>query len=413
MALILERLTMNFGDGGERPNIITVTKLNTIAKDLLATSKDLNEVWVSGEVSNLTKHSSGHYYFTLKDDISEVRCTLFKFARSKLSIELNENMKVLVFGSMSVYVAKGNYQFNVLDVKAQGLGDLYLAYEALKKKLEGEGLFDTARKRPLPRFPKRIGVVTSPTGAAIRDILNVTARRFPADVLIAPALVQGEGAAESIVQGIASLNQARVDVIIVGRGGGSLEDLWAFNEEMVARAIYASKVPVVSAVGHEVDFTISDLVADLRAPTPSAAAELVLPDRVEERRNLVHLLARAQKGLSATLGRMRQRLMRTDRTLSPKTFLVDIQQHEVRLDELSGLLDIFVKKKVDLDAHRLDALRASLVGLDPMRVLDRGYCVIQSVGGGILNSVTKVNQGDEVRIVMRDGALKAQVTRKE
>ncbi|MEI6795579.1 MAG: exodeoxyribonuclease VII large subunit, partial [Methanomassiliicoccales archaeon] len=210
--------------------VITVAQLNTIARDLLENSKELTSVWVSGEVSNLTKHSSGHYYFTLKDDKSEIKCTFFRNARLRAALELEENLKILAFGSMGVYIPKGNYQFNVQGVKADGLGQLHQAYEALKKRLEGEGLFAAERKRPLPRYPHRIGVVTSPTGAAIRDILNITARRFPADILLAPALVQGDGAAASIVKGIAALNAAGVDVIIVGRGGGSLEDLWAFNE---------------------------------------------------------------------------------------------------------------------------------------------------------------------------------------
>lgn len=402
---------MDFG-AGEKPNIITVTRLNTIAGELLAASRDLNKVWVSGEVSNLTKHTSGHYYFTLKDDASEVRCTLFKSARAKVKMELDENMKVLVFGSTIVYVPKGSYQFNVLDVKAQGLGDLYLAYEALKRKLGDEGLFDPARKRALPRYPRWIGVVTSPTGAAIRDILNITARRFPSNVLIAPALVQGEGAAESIVHGIDMLNEAGVDVIIVGRGGGSLEDLWAFNEEVVARAIYASKIPVVSAVGHEVDFTISDFVADLRAPTPSAAAELVLPDRTEEGRNLLHLLTQGRNGLSTILARMRQRSTRTEKVLSPERKLREIEMHQKRSDELGDLLEIFVRRMIERDVNRLRAAEASLVGLDPMRVLERGYCVLRKIEGGVLSSVKDVDQGDELRITMRDGEIGARVTRK-
>jgi len=391
---------------------ITVTQLNTIAKSMVESCKELTDVWVSGEVSNLTKHGSGHYYFTLKDDKSEIRCTFFRYARCKVSLEIEENMKVTALGSMSVYVPKGGYQFNVQDVRSQGLGALHLAFEALKRKLDSEGLFESSRKRPLPRFPDRIGVVTSPTGAAIRDILTITARRFPADILLAPALVQGEGAAASIVSGIGLLNQAGVDLIIVGRGGGSLEDLWAFNEEAVARAIYASKAPVVSAVGHETDLTISDLVADLRAPTPSAAAELVLPARDDEERNLRNLLLRAQMGLKAPLESMRRRLATMESAFAPKIMLREIEQHGMRLDELNGDLEHHVRRKLDSDASRLKAMRASLDGLDPMRVLGRGYSILQSIDGKVLGSVADVNEGEEVRIVMRDGVLEAEVTRK-
>lgn len=391
---------------------ITVTQLNTIAKNLLESCKELTDVWVSGEVSNLTKHGSGHYYFTLKDERSEIKCTFFRYARCKVSLEIEENMKILALGSMSVYIPKGGYQFNVQDVRSQGLGELHLAFEALKKKLDAEGLFEVSRKRPLPHYPNRIGVVTSPTGAAIRDILTVTARRFPADILLAPALVQGEGAGASIVKGICLLNEAGVDVMIVGRGGGSLEDLWAFNEEAVARAIFASKAPVVSAVGHETDLTISDLVADLRAPTPSAAAELVLPDREDEERNLMTLLVRAQMGLKAPLESMRRRLATIERAFSPRIVLSEIEQHGMRLDELSGDLEHHIRRRLDSDAGRLKALQASLDGLDPMRVLGRGYSILQSIDGSVLSSVGNVNEGDVVRIVMRDGVLEAEVTRK-
>jgi exodeoxyribonuclease VII large subunit len=255
-------------------------------------------------------------------------------------------------------------------------------------------------------------VVTSPTGAAIRDILNITARRFPADILLAPALVQGEGAADSIIKGISRLNDAGVDVIIVGRGGGSLEDLWSFNEEAVVRAIYASRVPVVSAVGHETDFTLSDYVADLRAPTPSAAAELVLPDRTEEKRNLANLFGRAQAGLASPLMKMRHRIAMTDSLLAPKRMTGRIEQAGMRLDDLSSHLDIHMRETIDSASNRFETLLASLEGLNPNRVLERGYCFVQSADGRLINSVGKAEVGEAVRIVMKDGALKAKVTEK-
>jgi exodeoxyribonuclease VII large subunit len=231
-------------------SIISVSELNERAKAVMASDPALNNVWVSGEISNLTKHSSGHYYFTLKDAKSEIRCTLFRGARNSLQFEPAESMKVTAFGSVDMYVARGSYQFNVSAMKRSGIGDLYLALEELKKKLKEEGLFDASRKRPLPRYPGTIGVVTSASGAVIHDIIRVAAKRFPCNILLVPVIVQGEGAAASISKGIELMNTLDIDVMIVGRGGGSAEDLWAFNEEPVARAIASSRVPVISAVGH-------------------------------------------------------------------------------------------------------------------------------------------------------------------
>lgn len=393
--------------------VLTVLELNTIAKKLLAACGDLNDVWVSGEVSNLTKHSSGHYYFTLKDSGSEVRCTFFQNARVRCAIEIKENMKVLALGSMDVYTKKGSYAFIVQDIQAQGLGDLYLAYEALRRKLEAEGLFDLQRKRRLPRYPRRVGVVTSPTGAAIRDILNISKRRFPADILLAPALVQGEGAGQSVAWGIALLNQAEVDVIIVGRGGGSLEDLWAFNEEIVARAIFASRIPVVSAVGHETDTTISDFVADVRAPTPSAAAELILPDRIDEYRNMGHMLVRAKASLSTVLNRMRQRVERTDRILSTESMRRGIQDRRMELDLMSDSLEAVIGRQFTEERHRLESLQASLDSLNPLNVLQRGYCLVQSLDGRLITSSAMTSPGDGIKVTLRDGTIGAVVSRKE
>ncbi len=393
--------------------VLTVLELNTIAKKLLAACGDLNDVWVSGEVSNLTKHSSGHYYFTLKDSGSEVRCTFFQNARARCAVEIEENMKVLALGSMDVYTKKGSLGFIVQDVQGQGLGDLHLAYEALRRKLEAEGLFDLQRKRQLPRYPRRVGVVTSPTGAAIRDILNISKRRFPADILLAPALVQGEGAGQSVARGIALLNHAEVDVIIVGRGGGSLEDLWAFNEEIVARAIFASRIPVVSAVGHETDTTISDFVADIRAPTPSAAAELILPDRIDEYRNVGHMLVRAKAGLSTVLNRMRQRVERTDRILSTETMMRGIQDRRMELDLMSDSLEAVMGRQFTEERHRLESIRASLDSLNPLNVLQRGYCLVQSLDGRLITSSAMTSPGDGILVTLKDGTIGAVVSRKE
>jgi exodeoxyribonuclease VII large subunit len=408
---------MNVAGHSSQPDVdvkdaISVTRLNTIAKEVLQSSEELADVWVCGEISNLTKHVSGHYYFSLKDETSGIGCAFFKGARQRVSLEIEENMKVAVFGSVDLYLPKGEYKFIVRNVKAYGIGELHKAYEALRKKLEAEGLFAARRKRPLPPFPKRVGVVTSQTGAAIRDILTVTARRFPADVLVAPALVQGEGAAASIVNGIRLLNDAGVDVIIVGRGGGSLEDLWAFNEEAVARAIYASRVPVVSAVGHETDYTIADYVADVRAPTPSTAAELVLPDRQEQGGYLSGLLLRARVGLTAPVEKMRRRLERTDSVLSESAICRLLDDHGERLaDAETDLLDAF-RRRIQAESNRLATAEAALRGLDPRGVLERGYCIARSKSGGVVNSISSVRTGEEIEVIVRDGALKAVVKRK-
>ena len=260
---------------------ITVTQLNTRVKEIFSSSPGIRDVWVTGEISGLKRYPSGHYYFTLKDSGSNIRGVLFAGSRARMSFEPAENMKVVAFGHVDIYVPNGRYQFIVETMRQSGVGDLYLQFEKLKRKLEAEGLFDRSRKRPLPEYPRTIGVVTSEKGAVIHDIITTAASRFPADIVLAPSMVQGEGAAATIVAGIELLNRYGVDVIIVGRGGGSIEDLWPFNEEIVARAIAASAVPVVSAVGHETDFTISDFVADARAATPTGAAAVILRDRAE------------------------------------------------------------------------------------------------------------------------------------
>jgi exodeoxyribonuclease VII large subunit len=397
------------GARADEMRAITVAELNALAKGALQKCAEVNDVWVSGEVSNLAMPASGHCYFTLKDEDSEIKCTFFKGARLKAPFDVQENMKVIAYGSIDLYEARGSIQFNVRRLKADGQGQLYLAYEALRKKLEAEGLFAATRKRPLPSYPKRIGVVTSPTGAVIRDILNITARRFPADILLAPAQVQGEGAAASIVKGIASLNAAGVDIIIVGRGGGSLEDLWAFNEEVVARAIYASRVPVISAVGHETDTTIADFVADLRAPTPSAAAELVLRDRLMERKHVDGLMDRARAGLRTPVERMRAQLEKADAMISERAMRNWIEENAMRLDDIETDIHRSIRGLLDTDGHRLNAMRASLVGLNPLNVLERGYAVVQGTDGKVVSSVSGARKGDLVTITLKDGSLEAQV----
>ncbi|MDR0335034.1 MAG: exodeoxyribonuclease VII large subunit [Methanomassiliicoccaceae archaeon] len=434
--------------------VISVSELNERAKAVLAADPSLNDVWVSGEISNLTKHTSGHYYFTLKDTKSEVRCTLFRGARNTLPFEPAESMKVLAFGSVDMYVARGSYQFNVSTMRRSGIGDMYLALEELKKKLKAEGLFDDARKRPIPKYPVTVGVVTSPTGAAIQDIIKVSAKRFPAHILLAPVLVQGEGAAASIANGIELMNTLPVDVLIVGRGGGSAEDLWAFNEEKVARAIAASRIPVISAVGHETDFTVADLVADLRAPTPSAAAETALPDISSEIRNIDNMMMRASGSLMHCIGTMRNDFKVLDSKLSPRRaketvdanmrnisemtrrslFAVrsllngkaaafrtpdaklsprrakdTVAQYIMAMDEISASADASLIRIVSDKKRDVYAAEQRMNAINPMKVLERGYSFVTGADGRTLTSVSQISYGSDVEIRMRDGSAKAKI----
>jgi len=414
---------------------ITVTQLNTRVRSVLSESPTVNDVWVMGELSNLKKYPSGHYYFTLKDSTSEIRGVMFKHSRTRIDFEPQDNMKVTAFGKVDLYVERGTYQFVVETMQRSGVGDLYLAYEALKKKLEGEGLFDRSRKRQLPLYPKVIGVVTSPTGAVIHDIITTSGRLFPADILLYPAQVQGEGAAESIVKGIKALNKEKVDVLIVGRGGGSIEDLWAFNEEIVARAIAASEAPVISAVGHETDFTIADLVADVRAPTPTGAAELALRDRKEVKKHLETDMIRVNRSLSRVLEHMHYRFKIMDSKLSPKRAEQRVSMHSMRLDELNSRMTAalkdragamrrrFIKTDSSMDVHvrrmldnnRKDLQRYSerLDSINPMKVLDRGYTLVTDESGRALTSSRQMQAGAGINIMMKDGKAEAEVKKVE
>lgn len=436
---------------------VTVTQLNSRVKTILGNSPAVRDIWVNGEISNLKRYPSGHYYFTLKDPGSEIRSVMFAHSRQRIDFEPKENMKVSAFGSVDMYVQRGAYQFVVESMRPAGVGDLYLAFEALKKKLEAEGLFEQSRKRSLPRYPGTIGVVTSEKGAVIHDIITTSASRFPADIILAPALVQGEGAADSIVAGIRLLNRIGVDVIIVGRGGGSLEDLWAFNEEPVARAIVASEAPVVSAVGHETDFTIADFVADVRAPTPTGAAAIILRDRTEIMNQVVTDMARASRALSGSLDRMRHRFEVLDARLPPEKALDDLSMKSMALDDLmnrsqnalngkvgdmrrryevvnaklspvAGLSRIDVLRgrvdglcsraesatvrRMEGSGARLESLSGRLDSLNPMNVLSRGYGMV-TVDGTAITSVDDIEVGGMVRIHLRDGSAAAQIKEKE
>jgi exodeoxyribonuclease VII large subunit len=392
-------------------------------------------VWVEGEISNFRFYNSGHAYFTLKDETAQLRAVLFRTRLRRLRFEPGDGQHVLAFGSLEVYVQRGEYQLVVELLEPRGLGALQLAFEQLKQRLQAEGLFDTGRKRPLPRFPRKIGIVTSPSGAALRDMLRIIGRRFAGlGILIAPCRVQGDGAAGEIVDGIASLNaMGDVDVIIVGRGGGSLEDLWAFNEESVARAIAASKAPVIAAVGHEVDFTIADFVADLRAATPSAAAELVVREKAAVAESLELLRARMQRAATRPLrdlvrrvdelqGRLQhagrgsrrraghrlELLLARLRAASP---FARLRADRHRLERLDGRLREATSRRSVERRHRLAGAVGRLDSLSPLAVLGRGYSLTRTADGRIVRTAREVRPGDPLSVLLYEGRLDCRVER--
>ena len=439
---------------GER-QVYTVSELTMRIKATL--EEGFPMVWVEGEISNLRTPGSGHAYFTLKDEGAQLSAVLFRGRGRRVRFDLEDGMQVLAFGGLDVYAARGQYQLVVEMMEPKGLGALQLAFEQLKRKLEAEGLFDEARKRPLPAFPRVIGIVTSPTGAAVRDMLNVIGRRFgDLRILIAPVRVQGDEAPREIVQALHNLQAVPdLDVVIVGRGGGSIEDLWAFNDERVARALAACRVPVISAVGHETDFTIADFVADLRAPTPSGAAELVVREKLAVIETLVDLYARLKQAVTADVGARRERvefLLRRRVLTDPARALRDLYR---RLDELGGRLRLGLRSSQRHVTHRValatNALRsrnplaritglaallsqlrgrlassaahnmktsrarfAEVVGrlesLSPLGVLARGYSVTRLPSGTVVRSAGQVAVGDPLEILLHHGALGARVT---
>lgn len=391
--------------------IFSVSMLNETIRSLLVNDPRLREVWVRGEISNLKKHSSGHYYFTLKDRGSQISCVSFRQTNRSLKFDPEDSMSVILYGSVDVYTVRGQYQLKVLDMRPDGIGEMFRAFEQLKKKLEAEGLFEQSRKRPIPRFPARIGISTSPTGAAIHDVINVLSRRYPMHVLLAPCLVQGDAAAQSIADSIELLNKAEVDVIIVGRGGGSLEDLWPFNEEVVARAIFNSRIPVVSAVGHETDYTIADFTADLRAPTPSAAAELVVPDRVELKRFMDSMLQRLEYATNRKMVDLSTRLDHAYDSLEPEKLREMIDQRYQRIDELVTAMEKDIKYGLGSKEMLLKSLAGRMNAVNPLNTLERGYCIAMS-NDVVVRSVDAVTVGSRLDLRVTDGTIMCDVTEK-
>jgi exodeoxyribonuclease VII large subunit len=436
----------------------TVSELTARIRDLLA--RNFTDIWVEGEISNRREAQSGHIYFTLKDDRAQVRCAFFKQQQRGLKFHPEDGLHVTVRGSVSVYESRGEYQIYVENIEPVGLGALQLAFEQLKKRLEAEGLFSADRKKPLPLLPSRIGLITSPRGAAVQDVVRILRRRFPnVHLTVFPVRVQGEGAALEIVKALRFFNQKlRVDVLILARGGGSLEDLWAFNEEALARAIAASEIPVISGVGHETDFTIADFVADVRASTPSAAAELVVQTRREFDRRIadlretlasliryrllefsrrVHELAgrrgfrrpldllrqqrqrademtsRLAQGLRARLDLSRRRLHAAHVRIISFDFRVKISAFRLRLEKRAADLGLRGERLLRAKRERLQRLTLQLEERSPLRVLERGYAIATDASGAVLRDANSVNLGDAVNIQLHRGRLTAQVTKKE
>ncbi|MFN0158856.1 MAG: exodeoxyribonuclease VII large subunit [Bacteroidota bacterium] len=392
----------------ERP-VLTVTEVTRKIKKTLEVA--FTTISVQGELSNVKLHSSGHVYFTLKDESAQISAVIWRSKVVNLAVTPADGMKVIATGRLTVYEIRGTYQLDVTSLKPVGLGELQAAFENLKQKLASEGLFDLERKRSLPPFPERIGIVTSPTGAAIQDMLKVLRRRFPCvEVILVPVKVQGPGAAKEIAGALDELNRFKeIDVMIVGRGGGSLEDLWAFNEEVVARAIYRSKIPVISAVGHEIDFTIADFVADLRAPTPSAAAEMVVKDKsalVELLRNnsytmhenVVHMLDSHKTHI--------RHLLKSYSFNKPVDLL---RQHSQRLDDLERGMVSSISHTLEIARARVNEFQHRASALNPRLVLHRGYTIVYK-DGKIVRSSKKMRADDELEIAFHDGKIKSIVS---
>ena len=392
---------------------LSVTQLNEYIKMLLDGNPVLSDVLVRGEISNFTNHRTGHFYFSLKDESGAVKAVMFKAYACRLPFMPEDGMRVTVHGRVSSFVRDGQYQIYVDDIQPDGVGSLYIAFEQLKRRLEEEGLFDKERKRPIPRLPRRIGIVTSPTGAAIRDMINVLGRRFPyAEIVLYPALVQGTGAAASIIEGIKYFNDTRsVDVLIVGRGGGSMEDLWAFNDERLARWVAASEIPIISAVGHETDFTICDFAASLRAPTPSAAAELAVPDTDDIKRRLENVNIRNRNTIQNNLSRARQRLQSISKigALSSPDRLLD----ERRMNLLYGSekLQRQAEEILSKGRVRFAGVAEKLGALNPLGIISRGYSAVTTDAGEVIRSVTQLESGDMVKVRFSDGYAEAEVKR--
>lgn len=389
------------------PLIATVSQLNAYMKRLVEGQNALGDIWIKGEISNFKEHYSGHLYITLKDDGGVLKAVMFKSAASSLTFKPEDGMRVLARGRIGVYEQSGTYQLYINDMTPDGVGELYIAYEKLKKRLAEEGLFDESKKKPIPKYPEKVGVVTATTGAAVRDIINVITRRFPyCEIIIYPSLVQGAGAKENIVQAIEYFNEHNLcDTLIVGRGGGSIEDLWAFNEEEVARAIYASKIPIISAVGHETDFTIADFVADLRAPTPSAAAEIAVPSQLELAALIAGMSGRIKTAEINYIKKLRLYCEKL-KPKSPQNMIDDMRQkcdNMLHQAEKSFRLTAAEKRKI------MSELCGKLDAMSPLAVLNRGYAIAEDEEKGIIRKISDLQPGKLFKLTLSDGSRRCEV----
>lgn len=390
---------------------LSVTQVNLYIKELMNCNDILTDIMVKGEISNFKAHSSGHLYMSLKDEGGVMRAVMFRSAASKLNFTPQNGMKIVARGRVSVYERDGQYQLYVDSMQQDGIGDLYVAFEKLKQKLSQEGLFNPEHKQKLPRYPKKIGIVTAPTGAAIRDIINVLSRRFSySDIVLYPVLVQGENSAESIVKAIEYFNNAdNIDVMIVGRGGGSIEDLWSFNEEIVARAIYNSHIPIISAVGHEIDFTIADFVADMRAPTPSAAAEIAVPSQIELKEKFNNVYNRLYSQANRVLERGKLQIRSCTERPAFKNPLLKIGEERIYLDRVYHDLETTVDRLFDEKKQQLKISVSKLDGLSPLGALARGFSVAKDGENKVIKSVKQVAKNDKIEITVEDGKISATV----
>lgn len=389
--------------------VATVSQLNGYIKKTFEANPVFSDIWIKGEISNYKKHFSGHIYLTLKDEGGTLKTVMFKSSAYSLTFTPSDGMRVMAHGRVSVYEPGGAYQLYINEMIPDGAGELYQAYEKLKKKLSDEGIFDAEHKKPIPKYPEKIGIITAPTGAAVRDIINVATRRFPfAKLILFPAKVQGAGAADSICMGVEYFNAAKkCDVIIAGRGGGSIEDLWAFNEEKVAYAIYNSQIPVISAVGHEVDFTIADFAADLRAPTPSAAAELAVPSQ----RDLLDKLDDYEytiKSLILSSFDRKADYLKTLKLITPQDYIDNCTQ---KLDMTTEKLMIHTNRITELKSSRLAALAGRLDALSPLKVMMRGFALPTTEDGAVIKSVKTLDKEKNFVLKLNDGKRKCSVVK--
>ncbi|MBM7869205.1 exodeoxyribonuclease VII large subunit [Clostridium pascui] len=390
---------------------LTVSDINNYIKKVVDNDFILNNAAISGEISNFKLHSSGHMYFSLKDEYSKINCVMFKGSTRTLKFVPDNGIKVIAKGRISIYEKDGSYQLYCNSIEPEGLGELYIAFEKLKKKLELEGLFNVEHKKPIPKFAEKIGIITSPTGAAIRDIINVSKRRNNnCQIIIYPSLVQGIGASEDVIRGINTFNKmGDLDIIIIARGGGSIEELWAFNDENLARAIYNSKIPIITGVGHEVDYTIADFVSDRRAPTPSAAAEIA----VFNKEQILNCVANYKDTLNYRMMQLLkdrynniENLKRNLEINSPERIIVN-EYH--KLDKLKEALNYNIKINLDLKKQKLSKSNALLSAHNPLNILSKGFAIIESMDGSVVSSLNKVQSLPEVNIILKDGKGKFKI----